>query len=286
MKKVLFAFAIVTLFFTGCDIIDDPVIPFTGNYDIGLYGEPPTFGNAPTILRNVLLEDFTAHQCGNCPSAAITAEEIVEQNEGRVVVLAIHSGSLAEFNDEDPFATDWTTPASDLYFSQLDFQANPLGRVNRAPAIGNILSPAEWEDLTEAALTETAVVNLQMEVDYVAENEHLNIHVNGQFPSAYSPQLKLVVLITESHIIDYQLDYDSDPEIVPDYEFNHVLRGDVNGPEGLDFSSGASAGDAIQNNYTFDWNADWNVDNCNVVAFLYTNSTGEVMNAIEKHIIP
>ncbi|MGB1033234.1 MAG: hypothetical protein ACPGWM_11480, partial [Flavobacteriales bacterium] len=136
MKRVLFAFAIVTLFFTGCDIIDDPVVPFTGNYDVALYGEPPTFGNATSTMRNALLEDFTAHQCGNCPSAAITAEEIAEQNEGRVVVMAIHSGSLAETNAEDPFATDWTCPASDLYFSQLDFQANPLGRVNRAPALG------------------------------------------------------------------------------------------------------------------------------------------------------
>jgi len=285
MKKVFFAFAMVTLFFTGCDIIDDPVIPFTGNYDVGLYGEPPTFGNATNTMRNALLEDFTAHQCGNCPSAAILAEDIADQYEERVVVMAVHSGSLAEWNEEDPFGTNWTNPASDLYFSQLDFQANPLGRVNRAPSLGNILSPSEWLGEVEESLSQTAVVNLQMAVNYVEENQHLNIHVNGQYPGAYSPQLKLVVLITESGMIDYQLDYDSTPEIVADYEFNHVLRGDVIGAEGLNFSSNVEAGATIQNDYTFDWNTDWIPENSYVVAFVYNSTTGEVLNAIEKHVV-
>ena len=284
MKRIALALFGISLFMIGCDVIDDPVIPFTINYNEGLYGPAPTFGPPSSTTRNALVEDFTAHQCGNCPSAAIIAEDIANTYGDQVVVMAIHAGSLAEFNDEDPFSTDWTNPTSELYFAQLDFQANPLGRVNRYPTAGTILSPAEWEDKVNNMISQTAPVNLQMVVNSHPDNNHVNIHVNGQFLEDYAEDLKLVVLVLESHLIDYQLDYASDPEIIPDYEFNHVLRGSVNGPDGLDFASNGASGDEIQKDYTYVWNSEWSLDNSTIVAFVYDPDTGEVIQATQKYV--
>ena len=68
---VLIVFGIV-----ACDEIEDPVIPVTTNYLESVYGPPPVFNALPQAqaIKRVLVEDFTAHQCGNCPAAAIIAE--------------------------------------------------------------------------------------------------------------------------------------------------------------------------------------------------------------------
>ena len=109
----------------GCDQIDDPVIPVTTNYLEAVYGPAPTFDALPEseAIKRVLVEDFTAHQCGNCPAAAIIAENIAANYADRVSVMAIHAGNLAN-TDDDHFDTDWTTEEGDVFWDQLDFQAN------------------------------------------------------------------------------------------------------------------------------------------------------------------
>ena len=120
--------ASVLLLFGGCDVLDDPVIPLTINYRGE--AEPPSFDALSDGPQHVLLEDFTAHQCGNCPPAGVLAEQIAEDHDGLVHVLAIHAGSLAAVSDA-PFDTDWTNDESNAYWDQLAFQVNPIGRVNR-----------------------------------------------------------------------------------------------------------------------------------------------------------
>ena len=98
MKLVRFIpFVAITAFllYPSCDIIEDPIIPFYGGYNLGLYGEPPVFTLATTTGKNVLVEDFTAHQCGNCPPAAEIASSLAESNPDRVFPLAIHAGKLS-----------------------------------------------------------------------------------------------------------------------------------------------------------------------------------------------
>lgn len=282
MKKLVFFFA-AALLITGCDIVEEPIIPFNINYNEDIYGAAPTFGAPENTLRNVMIEDFTAHQCGNCPAAAIIATNIQNSHpEGRVSVVAIHAGGLAATNDT--YSTDWTTEEGDIYWDQLSFQANPLGRVNRKNGVGNFFAPDEWPPQAEAMLVEEATVNLQMVANYVSDDNVLNVHVNGQFAEDFAPITKLVVLILESHIIDDQLDYDSDPEHVTDYEFNHTLRGSVSGALGLNFSSGAVSGDEIQKDYSYIWNDEWIPENCSVVAFVYDDNGGEVLNVVEQHL--
>lgn len=282
-KRIFFIALIGTLLFTACDVIDDPVIPVTTNYREELYGSPPSFDVPAESVQRVLIEDFTAHQCGNCPDAGVIAENIIG-NYDEAIMVAVHAGNLAATNDSPPFDTNWITEEGQTYWDQLDFQANPLGRVNREGGSGNFFAPSQWEEKTVEWLANSPALDLQIQTEYVGENNHLNIHVNGYYNEAYVNSTHLIVLITESELYDYQLWYDNDPEIVPDYHFKHTLRGSVTGANGLSFSSPAEAGDAVQKNYTFDWNNNWVLENCYVVAIVYDDETGVVLNAVEDDL--
>lgn len=82
-------------------------------------------------------------------------------------------------------------------------------------------------------LAESSPVDLQLEVQYVEENNHLNVHVFNQWFENASGNYRLVLLVTESHIVAPQLWYNHDPEFVEEYEHEHMLRGSLSGATGL-----------------------------------------------------
>ena len=281
---ILFALAMSAI---GCDEIEDPVIPITTNYLEEVYGEAPNFEPLPQgdAVKRVLVEDFTAHQCGNCPAAGVIAEDMAANYADRISVMAIHAGNLA-VTDDGYFDTDWTTEEGDVFWDQLDFQANPLGRINRIGGVGAFWPPAQWE---EQAVNEMAIdpaVGLQYDYEWVPANGHLNLHLHGTFYEDVEGPIQVAWLILESHIIDYQLDYSADPEVVEDYEFNHVLRGSVHGALGIGFgdvAGGASAGDVATQSATFTWDETWVIDNATVLAVV-SDANGYVVNVAEIHM--
>ena len=282
----LAALAIAASFMGGCDQIEDPIIPVTTNYLEAVYGPAPTFDALPEseAVKRVLVEDFTAHQCGNCPAAAIIAENIAANYADRVSVMAIHAGNLAN-TDDNHFDTDWTTVEGDVFWDQLDFQANPVGRINRINGVGSFWAPAQWEEKTAEELAIAPVLGLQHDYEWVPANGHLNLHLHGTFYSDVEGPVQVAWLVLESGIIDYQLDYGSDPEVVEDYEFNHVLRGSVHGALGLGFgdaASGASAGDVATQSVTFTWNDEWLLENATILAVV-SDANGYVVNVDEIH---
>ena len=277
------AVVLVAVSLNRCDVIEDPVLPQPAGYRVDLYGEPPAFDAVSSTVQRVLVEDFTAHQCGNCPDAAIIAEGLA--TDDRVAVMAIHAGNLA-LTDDDHFDTDWTTEEGDVFWNQLEFQANPIGRVNRLPNPGNFFAPAQWSDETAAALAMEPVLHLEGETEFVPANGHLNVHVFGQAFAQTSSPVNLAVLVLESHIIDYQLNYSAsgDP-IVPDYEFNHVLRGSLNGAMGLafgDLGNGMEVGETATASFTYSWPSEWNIENATLLA-VASDANGVVLNVFEMH---
>jgi len=285
LLRFLYIVAITTLIlFPSCDNIDDPIIPFTGGYNVELYGNPPVFQLATTSGKNVLVEDFTAHQCGNCPPAAEIAEGLSESNPDRVFPLAIHAGNLAITNNAYPI--DWTNEDSDLFWSQLDFQANPLGRINRKGGTGDFFSPSEWSAEVASELVSETPLQLQIKTFWhpSAGDVQLNIHVNGQFTSGgLGGECRLAILFTESQLIGDQLYYGNDPEHMTDYQFNHMLRGSVTGAEGLVVIVDALQGYEFQSNYTFNWDPEWIFENTSILV-VASKENGEVVNCLSQHL--
>lgn len=275
--------AIGALLLGGCDVLDDPVIPLTINYRGD--AAPPSFDAMSTGPQHVLLEDFTAHQCGNCPPAGALAEQIAEDSDGLVHLLAIHAGSLAAVSSA-PFDTDWTNTEANAYWDQLAAQVNPIGRINRRGGPEEIASPNNWPALVEAELALTPDAHLQGAVipdPTVSGDVHLHTHIT--FANAVAGDVRLALLINENHLIAAQLDYQSDPQVIEDFEHNHLLRGSLSGADGLVVASNPAAGSTVQLDYTLVWNDEWVLDNSHVLAVL-TNANGEVLNCLDLPFTP
>lgn len=265
----------LAIFSSGCDVIDNPVI----DLGIGYRGEAPApiFTALSEGESHVVIEDFTAHECGNCPPAAALAEALAEAHPERVHVIAVHAGPLASIHDE-PFDTDWTCAEAELWWTQLAFQINPIGRINRRGGSSAILVPTVWEAEMNLALAEPASLHLQGLA--VEDGNAVHLHVHGSFSNALPGELRLAVLVLESHLIGAQLDYTADPQVVLDYEFNHLLRGSVSGGDGLPWTSDAMAGDVLQADYTMDWDPNWTVENSHFLAVV-AGPTGEIFASLE-----
>ncbi|MFM9986568.1 MAG: Omp28-related outer membrane protein, partial [Flavobacteriales bacterium] len=110
-------------------------------------------------------------------------------------------------------------------------------------------------------------------------------HVNSQWFNAATGNFKLVILITQDSIIAPQLNYDADPEFIPDYVHMHMLRGTVTGATGLIAATNPTAGFSATNSYTIDWNPSWDADHCEIIAFITNGDDGEVLNVVKQKLV-
>tara|TARA_B110000444_G_scaffold158325_1_gene147993 strand:- start:1160 stop:2017 length:858 start_codon:yes stop_codon:yes gene_type:complete len=282
--KILFrlsSYLILILSFQACDIIEDPVVPFSEGYRDDLYGAAPIFGLPQTEGKNVLIEDFTANQCGNCPPAAEIAESLMEANPDRVFPIGIHVGSLAVPSGE--YEADWRCAEGEELYAQIGFLAYPLGRINRFGGNANFLGSKEWGAKVLEELNTATPLELQVHTSWFANAGHLNIHVNGQFVDGCLGTMNLSVLLLESGLIGDQLYYGNDPEHIEEYEFNHLLRGSVSGSNGLPVLTDAVAGDSFQSDFTINWEEEWVIENSSLIAIV-SDENGYVINCLGIHL--
>ena len=277
---------IVLTLFSACDKIDNPVIEIP-IYREDLYGPAPIFSIDATPVQRVLLEDFTGHECGNCPKAHIAAKNILASDSARVAVVAIHAGSLAA-PFPPAYPDDFRTAEGTYYLlTQVGSDQMPKGRINRQPNAKIVTNFPDWSNQVAAALQATPKANMQLKTDFQNAAGQLNIHVFSHWLESFSGQARLVVLITENDIIGSQLTYIPTPPVTDTaYHHEHVLRGSATGATGLVAFSNPSAGVSKTESYTIDWNPAWDPQHCEVIAFLTNDIDGEVINAAKSKVIP
>ncbi len=287
MKKIanIFLIFIASICFFGCDVIEHPIIEY-GMYRSDLYGPAHVFTSADSAVQCVLLEDFTGHDCGNCPGAHLVAAGILESNPENVVVVAIHAGTLAEPYLPN-YPDDWRTPEGIFYLlTQVGVDEMPKGRINRVPSAATVFSYSQWVAKTNEALADVSPLNLQLLANYQPSQQQINVHVNSQWFQNVSGNYRLVILITESHIIAPQLWYGHTPQFVEDYEHEEMLRGSLTGATGLTVADNPSSGYHRTDSYTFDWNTNWIPENCEIVAFVTEGENGRVVNVVKQKLVP
>lgn len=265
--------------FASCDVLDNPVEDVIEPIEQCAL---PVFEPLASDVQRILVEDFTAHQCGNCPPAAIKAAELAEEHPGQVIPLAIHAGQLAVTNTEYP--TDWTCEEGDEYWDDLEFQVNPVGRVNRRDTEASILLLDQWDAAVDALLGVSPPAGMQLAVNFDGATQKACVHVHTTWFEPVAGPVRLAILVVESHLEGSQLWYGNDPEFVEGYEFEHMLRGSVTGAKGLVVTENPVAGDAHQQDYVLVWNAAWAPENCELVALL-TEEDGSVLQAIAVPVL-
>lgn len=271
MKKIVLLYIVViALAFQACDKIDGPYTTPVPTKD--WYG------------RKILLEDYTAHKCPNCPGAAVIADNLLSLYGDKIIVLANHVGFLAQPFVGDGLPDDFRTTAGTDWDNKFIHSDNglPNGMINRKGfPTANAISPSAWASEVGADLAKVPYMSVAFQNNsYNAADSTVTGSVDVKMLKGNQYKLNLEICIAEDSIIAPQLNL---TVLVPNYLFMHMLRGAVNGSWGQQITDGTTynlVGNDILSSYTYTIpKTKWNAKNCHIVAFVYDAVTFEVYQA-------
>ena len=282
MKRVISILVIIAMaafIFQACDKIEEPYLRNDGGHDPG-----DTTG---TAVRKVLLEDYTGHKCVNCPGASFVGHELKAQYGEQLVLVAVHAGFFAEPNSTGLYTTDFRTDAGNEYFDFFQIIANPNGMVNRVgEGQDRVIGETEWPSTVGAEVAKAPVATIEITGSYNTISRVLGTSLSIKFLSDLPGKYRVCAMITEDSIIAPQMN--NDPSIGPspdweDFVHMHVLRGNINGTWGNlitdeDIVSGSEYTVQCAN---YDIDADWDDQQCHIVAFVFNTETFEIVQAEE-----
>ncbi|MBS1650726.1 MAG: Omp28 family outer membrane lipoprotein [Bacteroidetes bacterium] len=277
MKKLIYIIpttAIAMLFILfACDKVTHPYISSSTTTGTTTTG-------TTTLVRKALVEDYTGHQCGNCPAAAIVASQLEQQYDTNIVVIAVHTGFFAGVNAQYPISytttvgNDWASTAG---FNILSF---PTGMVNRKNYDGSgvLQSQGKWPSFVTSAFADNYYLSLSVAPNYTISSRIMNPVIKAKFKNAYANSVKLNVVITEDSIIGPQKDYTKSPDLVPSYVFNHMLRDALNGSWGNTLKSAPiNVNDTASVTLNYTLNSSFNDKQIHLIAYVYDATTLEVI---------
>lgn len=216
----------------------------------------------PDVGRKVLVEEFTGQFCVNCPSGHAMLSNIKNVYGDKVITVSIHAGSLAS----DVAGYGLKTPEGDTYANAFKVDAYPSIVVDhKGEVISNI---AQWQDAVLKCMGQNTSVDLQLSAK---TNEDCSISIMANVMSNIDQSVKCQIWVTENDITTFQMEMSGQANA--DYVHNHVYRASVNGIGGEDLT--LKSGEYTNINHSIPVNKSWNVNNLNIVAFVY-NSNGVI----------
>ncbi len=273
-------FVAVVMFFAGCDKIDPP---YTTEVDHDHNGE-----NGEVVSR-VLLEEFTGHQCPNCPEASKAAKDLKALYGDQLVILTIHAGWFAN-TDDDLFSYDFTTPVGSALADHFNVQQFPIGLVNRTRFGGSLLlSHSAWAEAIPQLTDQPPGFDIHIDSAYDPDENTLKVDVNVYVLESSDCNYRLSVFLTESGIVKPQKTNDPDypSGVIEDYEHNYVLRASFNDVWGEILNDASiSPGMSFQKTYSLNWDNEWIPENSKIVAFVHHALTEEVMQVTASPVVP
>jgi len=255
--------------------------------------EVPVVLPEPAVIESekvLLIEELTGVSCPNCPAGAAQLSSLIDRYDGNVIGVSIHSDFLADplSSSQYDFRSDL---ANDLETYLLPFFGKPAAAINRIQREGEFEFASStvdlWPQLVEAELQKPQEAALAISHDYDPASRLLNVEVEVEPWIDLSGDIRLSIMLLESHIIDAQLD---NMEIVLDYEHNHVLKDMLTAFDGDPLTSEISAFDKITKSYSYTLPQDqglWIAENMDIIAFISSVSptSKEIIQAAEVHII-
>ena len=285
LKLHLILSFLIAFAFSSCDVIEEPFMNIQEVVSDSC--EAFIFTPVENPIKKVLLEDYTGHQCGNCPRAAEKAHELQEIYGEQLVVMSVHAGFFSTTSNSYP--TNFQTEAGNEWDVNFGNSAagNPNGHIDRVNYPNNhIYQYSQWGQIISEQLLNTPKASIQIHSEY---NEHANlicVDTQSEILASIDHNLSLTVVLLESGIISKQTDYSALPnQYVEDYEHNHVLRTSLNGPWGENLGKESfEANEVFSNRYSITPDSIWDLNNMSIVAFLSNPETYEVVQVEEIHL--
>lgn len=278
MKKLLSILA-ASFFMTGmiaCDKIEGDYIKENATIQSG------------SVVKNVLLEDYTGVRCNNCPPAGELALELQHQYEHKVIVLGVHAGSLSSVPPNGPMP-DFTTEEGTEWYNTFGLVGNPIGTINRklnGATFG--FDSSKWTEAVIATLQEEAIVEISSIINYDATTRNLEVNVFSKFlEEKIDTTFNLTVCIMEDSIVGMQVTPQGNN---PNFVHRHVFRETMNGAWGEPLNGTSENPSVIApkemfvKSYSTTLDADYNADQCYIIAYVSNSESKEVLQVTEKKI--
>ena len=276
--------AILSISLFSCDVIEEPFMVV--QEEVSDSCEAFIFSPVENYTKKVLLEDYTGQTCGNCPRAAEKAHELQTQFGEQLVVIAVHAGWFA--NTSNDYPNDFTTETGntwDTHFGNSSL-GNPNGMVDRVNyPNSHVLQFSQWEEKVSNQLQTLPTVGIQIAANYNSTSGLICVDTQTEILTSLENNLHLTVVLIESGIISDQTDYSQDPQHIVDYEQNHVLRKGLTNPWGESLGQESyTQNELFTQRYSIEKQADWDINNMSVVAFVSDLETYEVLQVEELHL--
>jgi len=285
MKKLFYIISLIigvgVFIFISCDEIEEPFIE-----NIGDCGD----ASLPVPIKQILIEEYTGHQCGNCPRGDETVHTIKELYCDHVIPISIHAGSFADVYQSDKYTYEYRTETGNSLNEYYEATAAgiPNAIINRKPFEGVYTQDYQkWIDLVSEILEEAPVIDISVDTRFINDKRELDIDVDVVFINTINSDLMLSVYFVEDSIISWQKDYSLSPgeQDIEFYAHNHVLRDAINGVWGDEILKGtANSGDVKSKSFTYIVNEDWKMENSSLVVFVYNSENREILQATQEHL--
>ncbi|MBX3164141.1 MAG: Omp28-related outer membrane protein [Bacteroidetes bacterium] len=249
MKRIFYLFVFVTAL-AGCDKVTQPNPYANINVDCPLDTALTNIvtSQVSSDVKTVLLEDYTGHTCGNCPRAARRAEALEKTHGKKLVVIAPHVSN--QFASPEPkncfcagdtlYKEEFRTTTGnewDTYFG-LSSAGLPRGMVNREQPYAK--GDGNWSSLINTAIAQPQTVKLEVTCVYDTVSSYLKAKVKSTFLKAFSADVMMNAVLTQDSIVAFQKDYavpsgaitKYHDDLRPNYRFDNILLGSVNGSWG------------------------------------------------------
>lgn len=279
---------------SACEKVEEPYQEQPGEASKSNVCEGLTIPSDHPLTRNVLIEDFTGHRCGNCPGAALEAAELKKQyGKDRVFIAGVHCSFYADTKDQgEKYRTNFKTEAGKAYHKHYGISGLPVGMIARTPWNGNrLLGVSEWSNAVGGVIGDSVDVTLQLAAAYDEDNGDVCVDIATRFLEPMTDTLATTVYLLEDSIIDWQKNYSSggDPSYpsgdVEEYRHDHVLRAAINGTWGETVLEGsASASDEKVLSYSHTVEEGWDPDQLSLIAYVYDKDSERVLQVIGQEL--
>jgi hypothetical protein len=286
MRNTIFlSLLVLVLGLSSCDKVDDPYehLPKVGDCRIDSNALIFSSNDTTSIVRKLLVEEYTGIKCGNCPDMARALKDVLD-NTDDVILVAIQASCSQLSHPDDKHPIDLRGPESDVYCSEIsNGDVIPFSLINYkddagkaatgevANKINDLLNDNAWSD---------PIFKLTMELSYYPDCRLLSISNEVEALKAYNGEIGVISYVVENGLVAPQTDYKyrEDPDrLKKDYVHDHTLRKALPSSWGVALGSGSEAGERYSNFTQFEMPAEYNVSNCEIVSIIYDTDTREIL---------
>lgn len=294
VKKIIFCSLIIAPLI-GCDKVEMPIGPPAQVIDT----IPDTTSVPDTVqYRKILVEEFTGHQCTGCPANTEQLIALQEEYPDQVIVVSYHAGFFATVAPPDYPTNFQTQYGNDFYEDIGPLNTFPAALVNRKEyeEFSNakfFYQHGQWKNPILNSLNHETSLAIDLQANLISGGSSFEVDVKVNSPTPLSGAHRLVLLCVEDHVVAPQKDGRLDINVYPHqidtaYVHRHVLRGQINGAQGVYGEPIGTTGEpdlAYTNTYTVPVAANVvTAENCSIVAFVIEEASGEVVQAQEVHV--